>query len=875
MISLSLVSKHFREVTAQRLYEKFQIIFPDDDDSSFDGSIDSLAAGLETFTTSDYNYARFLKNVSMDTVTSGSKGERAYRRYTSDESCGKFMNTLMMLTLRQAKKLDTFHWNIRVELSRPLYQTLHKIETLERLTIRMHPGRSNYEKPPPLQSLEDEQEEMEIVKDKNSAPSITDILFSHNMKSDKAKSKKPKEPVKETPNPPTISGFKNLKTLAVLDMDTLEYIPEIKQAIDNSAKSLTKLKISFSEQLARAARKPPAPVDVTDDSDVEMDDFGNGLAPPPPPPPIASSDDGSGPQKTLAAQEAKKEQEAVLGKIFGIEPTVPKKGKDAKDAKDADGTATPLVDDVDVEETKFEKDGQRFIRNILLISKKLMTSMNPNRTQQQKEALEIIEKAAKKYVEEKKAEEDEKKENAQELAKKDGKSGGSSKGKKFDDSKAVSDKGKEEGDEEGPSLFDDKDEDKKEKTEVADDAANPDDINVEEPEMVVDEKDLEEAIESGDDAPRITWQQLEDLVASYAQEYEAGELAADETSLYLNVLAPALSISPADTTHFQKCVADMEIRKAAYEFQTMVEARKKTESEVELRDTVEETEQLEKLTLEHALRDSTGNELEVAEQMKKVLAASTDMESVKRKIGDYVRSTRGLQLKTLAIYLIPIKASTLSKAIDIRCLNRITLLNVGPQSAFWTHMEKENALLPLPLEKIQTDNVSASFLKFVEKMQKCTELFMLERNTKVEIYSTAPKSGVTIGQIRKALRDKWSGLKRLVIRNESDYSWDANERFIETLCRRGTNLEELGITFSSKGVVSPPSLPSPLSFAILSSLFIRSTLTKPSTTSSKTFMASPPSAPSTSSTSATTTPATGFFARSESLLWILWRIILR
>lgn len=802
MISLSLVSKHFRELTAQRLYEKFQIIFPDDDDSSFDGSIDSLAAGLETFATSDYNYARFLKNVSMDTVTSGAKGERAYRRYTSDESCGKFMNTLMMLTLRQAKKLDTFHWNIRVELSRPLYQTLHNIETLEHLTIRMHPGRSNYEKPPPLQSLEDEQEETEIFKDKNSAPSITDVLFFHNMKSDKAKSKKLKEPVKETSNPATISGFKSLKTLAVLDMDTLEYIPEIKQAIDNSAKSLTKLKISFSEQLARAARKPPAPVDVTDDSDVEMDEFGNGLAPPPPPPPIASSDDGSGPQKTLAAQEAKKEQEAVLGKIFGIEPTAPKKDKDAKDAKDADGTATPVVDDADVEEAKFEKDGQRFIRNILLISKKLMTSMNPNRTQQQKEALEIIEKAAKKYVEEKKAEEDEKKEKAKDLAKKDGKSGESSNAKKSDDSKAATDKGKEKEDEEGPSLFDDKDEEKKEKTEVADDAANPDDINVEEPEIVVDEKDLEDAIESGDDAPQITWQELENLVAKYAKEYEAGELAADETSLYLNVLAPALSISPADTTHFNKCVADAEIRKAAYEFQTMVEARKKTESEEELRDTVDgETEQLEKLMLEHAISNSSRDEKEVAEQMKKVLAAGTDMESIEKAMGNYVRSTRGLQLKTLAIYLIPIKASTLSKAIDIRCLTRITLLNVGPQSAFWTHMEKENALLPLPLQNIQTDNVSASFLKFVGKMQKCTELFMLERNTKVEIYSTAPKSGVTIGQIRKALRDKWPCLKRLVIRNESDYAWDANERFLETLCRRGTNLEELGIAFSSKGVV--------------------------------------------------------------------------
>ena len=122
LVALSLVSKRFHELAAQELYKQFQIIFPDDDDVSFDGSIDALAAGLETFVTSDFKYARFLRRVSLDTVTAGSKGERAYRRYTSDESCGKFMNTLMLLVMRQAKKLETFHWNIRVELSRPLYK---------------------------------------------------------------------------------------------------------------------------------------------------------------------------------------------------------------------------------------------------------------------------------------------------------------------------------------------------------------------------------------------------------------------------------------------------------------------------------------------------------------------------------------------------------------------------------------------------------------------------------------------------------------------------------------------------------------------------------------------------------------------------------
>lgn len=749
MIALSLVSKHFHELTAQRLYHSFQIIFPDDDDVSFDGSIDSLAAGLETFATSNYNYARFLREVSLDTVTSGSKGERAYRRYTSDESCGKFMNTLMLLAMRQATKLETFQWNIRVELSRPLYKALHNISTLQHLRLRMHPGESSYQKPPPLPSFEDEQAGVVTPRDKNTSVTVGDMLFHSSMRNDK-KPAKTKQPVKESPNPPTISGFKNLKTLAVLDMDTLEYISEIKEAIENSVGTLSKLKLSFSEQLARKARKPPAPVDTTDDSEGEMDEFGNGLAPPPPPPPMASSDDGSGPQKTMQAQEEKKEQEAVLGKIFGIETSHAKKDKNTSNE------ATTVIDDEDQEETKFEKDGQKFIKNILMISKKLMTSMSPNRTQQQKEALEIIEKAAKKYVEEKKVEEEEKK--AEKSKEKDAqeKSGESSDAKKADGS--AKDDGAQETDEKSSGLFDEKEDDKKDKADAADEGANPDDIDVEAPEMIVEEDDVEEATGEEDDVPDSTWVEVYAEITRFSED--------DLTPAELRLFHKLLHVY--ERSHGDSTLVDAETKTALYELQSVHAARKKAESE---------------------------------EELKKVLEASTDSTASERAMGEYIRSTRGLQLRSLAIYLIPIKASTLSKAIDLHCLTRITLLNVGPQSAFWNHMAKENDLAQLPLQKIRTDNVSPQFLKFVEKMKKCTELFLLERNSKSEV--TAQKTEVKIGHIRKALRDQWPHLKRLVIRNENGtWDWDANERFLETLCRRGTNLEELGIAFSSKGVVS-------------------------------------------------------------------------
>lgn len=110
LICLSLVSKHFRELAAAQLYRNFHIVFPDEDDPAFDSPIDGLAGGLDTFVTSDYNYAKHLRDLSLDTLSAGAKAETAYKPYLYNVSCGKFMNTLLLLTLRKATKLESFRW---------------------------------------------------------------------------------------------------------------------------------------------------------------------------------------------------------------------------------------------------------------------------------------------------------------------------------------------------------------------------------------------------------------------------------------------------------------------------------------------------------------------------------------------------------------------------------------------------------------------------------------------------------------------------------------------------------------------------------------------------------------------------------------------
>jgi hypothetical protein len=102
------VSKHIHSIATSQLYRNFCIVFPDEDDSSFTSLIDGLAGGLDTMVTSHYDYAQYLKEINLDTLSAGFRGERAYRHYLYEVSCGKFLNTLLELVLRRSYALEEF-----------------------------------------------------------------------------------------------------------------------------------------------------------------------------------------------------------------------------------------------------------------------------------------------------------------------------------------------------------------------------------------------------------------------------------------------------------------------------------------------------------------------------------------------------------------------------------------------------------------------------------------------------------------------------------------------------------------------------------------------------------------------------------------------
>jgi hypothetical protein len=438
LICLSLVCKRFREAAAAQLYRNFHIVFPDEDDPTFDSPIDGLAGGLDTFVTSDYNYAQHLRGLSLDTLSAGDKAETAYKPYLSTVSCGKFMNTLLLLTLRKAKSLDTFKWNIRVELSRPVYNALHRINSLKSLHVRMQSGPSLYEKPPPLPYNSFTAPPLNIAPPPIAAPwsnyigasttpggpnpNILSVIgpFStsminqptsfaststgvppvgsfttyappppppvHNPIAPSHKPPpKPKAPKKQAHarEPPTIAGFKNLESLSVLDIDNLDIIPEIQACVRNSASTLKKLKLSFSDYLASQARKPTVDLDPNESDD---DDEFQVV------PMNSNYDDGTGPARAFRAQEERKAQEAVLSRILDVDSLSTRAALLAKKDKRRSKEAARRP-------PKPLERQREFLSSIQEVSKRLSESTQLSiDVTKQKEILDLITEASKMYI---------------------------------------------------------------------------------------------------------------------------------------------------------------------------------------------------------------------------------------------------------------------------------------------------------------------------------------------------------------------------------------------------------------------------------------------------------------------------------------------
>lgn len=181
-----------------------------------------------------------------------------------------------------------------------------------------------------------------------------------------------------------------------------------------------------------------------------------------------------------------------------------------------------------------------------------------------------------------------------------------------------------------------------------------------------------------------------------------------------------------------------------------------------------------------------------------------DAKSPDEEMRDYIRATHGLQLEELSLYLIPLKASILARALDLNVLKRLTLLSVGPQEPFWSLLTRlQSHSTHVSFESVYTDQVSPAFLECLKNFDGLEELFILERSTKGDPADVSTsKPNVNIISLRKALRKHIKTLKRLMIKNENDESWDIDAKTIRFLSTRGAGLVELGISLNMKHYVS-------------------------------------------------------------------------
>lgn len=169
---------------------------------------------------------------------------------------------------------------------------------------------------------------------------------------------------------------------------------------------------------------------------------------------------------------------------------------------------------------------------------------------------------------------------------------------------------------------------------------------------------------------------------------------------------------------------------------------------------------------------------------------------------EYIRATHGLPLEEIRLHYIPLKATILGRALDWTVLQRITLLDVGSQVIFWAMLSQlSTSDYRISFKSIHTDHVTTHFAKYLATFHGLEELFLHERNVKGDSDS---ERSVDINQLRKvALSSHVSSLKRLMLRNEKDDSWDMDDKMLQFLALKGRKtLRELACTMKMPTYVS-------------------------------------------------------------------------
>lgn len=719
----------------------------------------------------------------------------------------------------------------------------------------------------------------------------------------------PKLPVARPVNQPcSFSGFKNLKSFCVLDMDTLEYVPEIAECVRNSLGTLKQLELSLSDALARRAREKPR----LDGSDGATSDDASSVASQP----LVTDDEGApvGGNPEQVRQWYKTRQEAILSRIFAPKSQHP-------NAKDIEAAAKEVVSraddeaqneqDRDTPNPTTEAEDREFVKLMRAVFREVRSKQeHTSKGSKAVEAVEKFEKAATKYLEGRSRLADETK----------GKAKGKSpfmKVKKpkpppvsswqlphqtssnyksysvhedvlldyFSFSKATWDQmtspiknqyvqtyfketqgvgfqpyqsippppGKSTGynkifyanPNSGPGYV------PPSKLIVipAKKAKKP---PLPKPKYGSDSEDQGKAPKPA--KPADTEAGLAQEPSAVPSSKEGGDLGED-----LDMLYPSDDDEEVPDQQFEteEEASDDEGKRSHSEMAELKQQVNGMLDQAGLLGDNEEVESQEASSIlskgKQAVRDPPNGHRTPPKPAPQEVDTAAEGASEKHEdsVSRYLRLSHGLPVERLAIYLVPVKATTLLQHFDAYALKYLTLLNVGAQRRIWASLTKLQRQSPLPLTGIYTDNVTPALLTFIESLEagQLDDLFLLERylrkKGRVPQLQDCDKTTVEIEAIRKQILKKhMKGFKRLMIRNDDSDSWAMHNMAIRLIAREGVNLRELAIQCDTMSFVSFPSLPNPwlshLLIALNSTQSSARSPTLPSSMPSKSILSSIP-----------------------------------
>ncbi|GLA31974.1 hypothetical protein AnigIFM63326_010889 [Aspergillus niger] len=252
LCSLAGVCQQFHGMAVALLYRNLHHSIHADDPVYTQDSLDRFTAMVEAVSTSNLQYASCVRDIEVRHIAPYESDNRqgiVVKRPSQSYEAGRYLSSLLVISLRKTTGLTSFSWDIRLELTPSVYQALSRVPDIRdvhiRLPARTTPGPTdatlgqmlqtphfhfNQDNPPPREIRPScTGAEAQLLKDLDKLQHV-----------------------------PTLSLLSGLKNLSVLDIEDLKLVLQLPQCISQCSSTLKSLKLSFSDELAKSARKKTA-----------------------------------------------------------------------------------------------------------------------------------------------------------------------------------------------------------------------------------------------------------------------------------------------------------------------------------------------------------------------------------------------------------------------------------------------------------------------------------------------------------------------------------------------------------------------------------------------------------------------------------------